>query len=179
MLETGTITGREIARNKDAERVTLLLQVTVSGPDDVQTCELQSFAGEDYQPPDGARVFVADVSSTYRVVVAVDDGIDPDPTIEQGERELYSSAAGERKARVRLLKDGTIRVNEGNGTAVEFARMKQAFDDLVSQVNSFITGTFNTHTHAVAGKTANATLPPAAAITADMSGAESGTVVIP
>ena len=178
MLETGTITGRDIAQNKDADRVTLLLQVTVSGPDDVQTCELQSFAGEDYQPPDGARVFVADVSSTYRVVVAVDDGIDPDPTIEQGERELYSSDGGERKARIRLRKDGTIRVNGGSGTAVEFARMKQAFDSLVLQVNTLVTA-FNAHTHAVAGAVANAPLPPAVSVTADMAAAESETVVIP
>jgi phage gp45-like len=178
MLETGTITGRAISQNKDAERPTVMLQVVVSGPDDVQSVELQSFAGEDYQPPDGSRVFIADVSDTFRVAIVVDDGIEPAADLEQGERELYSSDAGTREAMIRLRKDGTIRVNGGDGTAVEYARMKTAFDDLVTALNDVVTY-INSHTHAVAGTVANAPVPPLAPVSVDMSPAESATVVIP
>jgi hypothetical protein len=178
MIETGTITGREIATNKDSERPTRLLQVVVSGPDDVQTVELESFGGDDYQPPDGARVFIADVSSTFRIVVAVDDGVEPDPTIEKGEREIYSSDGGQRKAKFRLLKDGNIKLNDGTGTAVEFARLKAVVDSLVMQVNALVTS-FNTHTQEVIGVVAGVPLAPAVPVVLDMSPAESSSVVIP
>lgn len=178
MLETGTITGREIAQNKDAERRTLLLQVVVSGPDDVQTVELQSFGGDDYRPPDGARVFIADVSSTFRVAVAVDDDSEPVDDLEPGERELYSIDAGERKARVRLLRDGTIKFNNGDGAAVEHGRMSDAFAELVDAINQLVTW-MNSHTHAVAGTVANASVPPASRVRVSMADAKSETVVIP
>lgn len=162
MLETGTITGRAIALNKDATRPTTILQVVVSGPDDVQSVELQSFAGEDYQPPNGSRVFIADVSDTFRVALVVDDGIEPAADLSPGERELYSSAGGVRKAKIRLLADGTIKVNDGTDYAV-------AFNDLKTEFNKLNTA-FNTHTHVCAAPgVASATGLPQSAANIDLA----------
>jgi phage gp45-like len=186
MLEFGTITGREISQNNDASKKTTLLQVTVSEDEDVQTVELQSIAGEDFQPPDGSRVFFDEVSDTFAVALVVDDGVEPAADLEQGERELYSSDEGARKATIRLKKDGQIVVNGGGGTAIEFARMKEAFDQLKSDFDNLVTA-YNAHIH-VTTATVGATPTPGviapttstgAPSTADMTEAESGTVEVP
>lgn len=107
-LEIGTISGREIALNNDAEKPTTLLQSVVSEEEDVQTIELQNSSGVDIQPPDESRVFILNVSDSYKVAICVDDGIEPAADLEPGEQEIYSSLDGERVAKIRLKTDGTI-----------------------------------------------------------------------
>ena len=137
-FEIGTITGREIEKNLDSEKKTLLLQVLVADDNDGQTVELQNQSGEDVEPPNGSRVFILDISDSYRIVVAVDDGIEPDPSIEQGERETYSSDGGERKAKIRWKKDGQLVINDGGDTAVKFSELQAAFDKFLSDHNDLV-----------------------------------------
>lgn len=184
-METGTITGREITTNLDAEKKTLLLQVLVADENDGQTVELQNQSGEDVEPPDGSRVFIMDVSDSFRVVVAVDDGIEPDSSIEQGERETYSSDGGERKAKIRWKKDGQIVLNDGGDTAVKYSELKTAFDQLKSDFDDLVNA-YNAHIHittatiGVGGPGVIAPTTSAGAPTiADITPAESGTVNLP
>lgn len=76
---------------------------------------------------------------------------------------------------------GDVVLNEGSGTAVEYSRLKTAYDQLRSDLNTLI-GTYNTHVHSgVTTGTGSSGTPGSAAIpsTADMSGAESGTIKLP
>jgi hypothetical protein len=87
----------------------------------------------------------------YSVVVGGDDGTDPEE-LEPGEIEIYSSEDGERVARIRLEVGGNVVINQGEDFAVRFSKLKEGFDQLKSDLNTFI-GVFNGHVHAVSGST--------------------------
>jgi phage gp45-like len=179
-MEFGTITGSEISTNKDSDQKTLLLQVVASDDDDVQTVELHASSGEDTQPPSGSRVFYMEVSDSFSVGIVVDDGAEPADDIEPGEKEIYSIDGGSRKAKIRWKKNGQLILNDGGGTAIEFARMKSAFDQLRADHDALVT-TVNTLQLPVNLTTLLAGPPVAqsAPSSADMSSAESDTVNIP
>lgn len=130
MAEVGTITGREIGLNQDAEKKTILVQVIIADENDSQTVEVQNSACIDIQPPDSARAFVFDVSDSYRIAVAVDDGVEPEESLDAGEIEIYSIDSGSRAAKIRMKKDGDVIVNDGDKSAVRFQELKLAFDQL-------------------------------------------------
>jgi hypothetical protein len=77
---------------------------------------------------------------------------------------------------------GNCVINNGLETAVAFSRMKIAFDQLKADFNSFVTVKYNTHVHpgvTSGGASTSPTLSTGTASTADMSGAESPTVLLP
>jgi hypothetical protein len=136
-LYIGTVTGREIKQNRDGDHPVRLLQVEFA-TDDVQTVEqMSNEPGDDSSPPDGARVLVLQVSKAFKVVIAVDDEIDPE--VEPGERKIYSSENGAIKAFAYFKKDGVIELNGANDFAARFNELKNGFDALVDD--------FNAHTH--------------------------------
>lgn len=96
----GRVTGRTIEANRDSDGSKRMIQVEVSDPEDIQDAQQVTQAGEDSSPPDGSLVAIIDVSSAFRLVVAADDGITP--TVNPGEKEIYSSAAGEKLATLLL-----------------------------------------------------------------------------
>lgn len=87
-------------------------------------------------------------------------------------------AAGAGESTSSLILDaynGRITLNEGTGTAIEFARMKTAFDELTTKFNLHI-GKYNLHVHGLPGTPPTTLDTPT---TADMSLAESNKIKIP
>lgn len=134
-MEIGRIVGFVIDRNRDAETATLQLEIEISDDQDVQTVDLFSQAGEDYTPPKDSRVVTLALGEAFKVAVAVNDG--QEPQTEEGEREMYSLAGGERKAKIRLLTDGVVRINDGDDFAVRFSELKKTIDEIRADMNDF------------------------------------------
>lgn len=113
MIDIGTIRGSEVTTNKDGDDNVRLLQVEASNPDDLQTVEQIRGSGEDSNPQPGSRCIVLDIGKSYRVVVGVDDGVEP--TVSEGEKELYSyDDTLTKKAQITLSVDGAITINNDN-----------------------------------------------------------------
>lgn len=167
MINFGTITSVDIDTNKDGTDEVRLLTVEVY-EDDPVTVELRSTCGDDYLPAVGGICFFGDVSESYSVGISTDDGIAPDETIEQGERELYSYENGARKAKIRLKKDGDVVVNDGTDFAVKYNELKKAFDQLKADHDSHI----HTTTATVGASASVGVIAPPAASTANMAPAK-------
>ncbi len=106
MMREGKIKGSKVGKPLNASAgQARLLQVQI-GPQ-VQTVQLVPQAGEDVNPVADSLVVILE-SGAHRFGVATFDGITP--ACAPGERELYSSASGSKKARVKLKAGGTIYV---------------------------------------------------------------------
>jgi hypothetical protein len=170
-MPVGEVTNREVRPNRDGVDNKLLLTAVISDPNDKQTVELFTQSGQKYNPPDGAKLFVVESGKSWKIAVACDDGVAPNPDMAQGDSELYSIANGERKAKIYLAADGKIEfendnckiaidndgkieidfsselvVNSGTDNAVRFSDLKAGFDQLKTDLNAFIQK-YGPHTH--------------------------------
>jgi len=161
----GIITGREIGKNRDGDSDRLLLQVQMLD-EDVRTIELVSQAGEDVNPANGCRVFVANASNSYKVGIAVSDDLTPE--VDPGEKEIYSTddPATTKMARLKFDSAGNVVNNQGLNSAVSYAALNTALQLLVTAINA-----------ALATKLDGA--GAAGALVLDISLSESPTVKIP
>lgn len=181
-MPIGKVKNRAIKKNRDGSKNVLIIQTEVSDPDDLQSVELVTQAGEDYNPPDDSKLIVVELGPGFKVAVACDDGIEP--SAAEGERRLYSISGGSVAAIIHLKADGQIVLNGGAGTAVEYSRLKTAFDQLKSDFDALVTfingvpGVGHVHTDSVGGFT-TAMSGTASTTTADMTPAESDTVNVP
>ena len=172
MIRTGKITGRTITTNRDGTNLRVMLQVQMTNPADIQTVEYVSLPGQDENPINGSRVFILEVGDSYKIAIAVDDGVTP--AMATGEKRLYSvNDAGNIQAFINLLKTGIIEVNGAADFAVRFNALKTEFDKLKTEVNS------HTHLYTPGGGTPTTTAIPVPQITADISGAKVDEVKLP
>lgn len=178
-MKIGTVIKSEIRKNRDGVQNTVMLQVEMDDADDIQSVELMPHAGMDYRPLPGSKVFVVESGAAYRLAIASKDAVEPSSAV--GEQKMYSvDAAGLVRAMVHWMEDGQLVLNMGAGTAVEFKRLKTAFDQLK--------GDFDAHIHAYVSPSgpaltsvptlSNTGAPPAPSI-ADIDPAESPTVNVP
>lgn len=137
MVQVGKVKGSEITTNKDGTFNVRLLQVEITDPDDVQTIEQAIQVNDDTNPPLNSEVLVLSVSPAFKLAIVLNDGIEP--TMEPGERKIYSTENGAIKAFVNLLKTGIIEINGDADFAVRYNALQTAFDELKSA--------FNSHTH--------------------------------
>ena len=165
-VTTGIVTGREVQKNIDGTVEKLLLQVQITDPDDIQTVEQMTQSGEDTNPANGAKVVIVQNGVSYKMAIAVDDGIVP--TMNPGEKKLYSISSGAIQAFINLLANGDIELNGNAKSAVSFAELKTAFDQLKSD--------FDTHIHSGVTTGAGVSGVPTASTTADIDPAEVDTV---
>lgn len=179
-MSTGTVKGFEVGKNRDGTKDVILLQVAISDPDDIQTVELMTHAGDDTIPPDGSRVTIFDVGEAWKIAIASNDGIKS--TMKAGEKQIYSSANGIIKAFTKYLEDGNLELNGNTDNVTAFQDMKDAFDTLKSDLNKLVTN-FNAHTHSgiVSGPSNSGPISgsPGIPSTADMSSAKVPTVKVP
>ena len=166
LVSVGRVTGETIGPNKDGAKDVRLLQVEISGPDDVQTVELLTSGGEEINPPLNSLVLVVGVGGAWKFGIAIDDNIVP--SMDVGEKKLYSTAAGAIAAFINLLSTGIIELNGNADFAIRYGAMKTAFDLLLSDHNS--------HQHTETGGTTSAPITPSIA---DMSGAKVDEVKLP
>lgn len=176
-MEIGRVTSAEVGQNRDNDTKSLLLEIQISDADDIQTGELFSQSGEDYNPPKDSRVVTLSLGNAFKVAIAVNDGTEP--TTGEGERELYSVENGERKAKIRLQTDGVVMINDGSDFAVRFSELKAAYDELRDFVNDFITNTYNTHTQPISGGAAGVPAVPGIPTTATIDAAKVDSIKVP
>lgn len=126
----GTIKGKEIGKNRDGDSNVRLLSAEISSSEDVQTVELITNQGEDFNPEDEDVVLVISLTDAYKIGLVIDDQIAPDPSILNGEKEIYSKENGSKKAKIKLNKDGEVILNDGVDFAVSFNELKAQIDQL-------------------------------------------------
>jgi len=88
-IQLGTVTGYEYTTNRDSEREVVILQVSLSEDEDVQNIQLFCGHGETHIPPVDSVVVVVAITASYKIAIAVDDGLDP-TELDEGERLSYS-----------------------------------------------------------------------------------------
>lgn len=173
-MVTGLVKGSEIKKNRDADKKSLLLQVQITNPDDIQTIEAFLGSGEDFNPPDNSRIVYIAAGNAFKIAVAIDDGVEPAEDLEKGERELYSTDnGGGRKATHRLKKDSTHVFNGGEDYAVRFSELETAFNKFKDDFNKFA------NQYVPGGPTAVGLPPKVIPSTADIAPAKVEEILIP
>jgi phage gp45-like len=162
---TGIIRGYEIKKNRDSSQNVLMLQCEISGTGDNQSVEYMSHAGDDHIPPIGSIVTILSAGKSWKIAIASNDKINFNSNLSEGEKEIYSSAAGIKEAIITLLNTGNIEINGNSDFAVAFNDLKAGFDQLKSD--------FNTHVHASNG------VPPTILSTASIDGSKVSNVLLP
>lgn len=132
---TGTVTGREIKKNRDGDKNVLLLQCSMQENDDVQSIEWNGQPGEMSNPINGSEIIIDDVGESYKIGIACDDGIEP--TTDVGEKKYYSlDSGGAISAFINLLNTGIIELNGNGGNAVKYAELNTGLQNLVTQMQA-------------------------------------------
>jgi phage gp45-like len=160
----GTVTGFEIGINRDGTKNVLKLQVQITDTGDIQTVEYMSSAGDDTIPPVGSIVTILSAGSAWKIAIASQDNIAP--SMNEGERKIYSSSGGVIKAFINWLNGGNLELNGNGNSAVTFTALNTALQILVTAINA----TFATKLDG--GGTAGA-------VSLDISAAEENTVRLP
>lgn len=175
---TGTIKGFEVTTNRNSEQKVLMLQVEISGPDDIQSVEWYNPGGVQSVPMKGSKIQILQNGAGWKVAVSANDGIDFDESLNEGEKLIYS---GNQDSTIKMLADGTIEVNGKNDNAVRYLELKTAFDELKTDHNDLVTlvNGFLTHVHPGIGAPPSPPAIPETPSTADMSDSKVETVLLP
>lgn len=130
----GVVTGRRISKNRDGDKDVLILQVELITGEDTRSIEI--FSSSDFNPANGTRVYICNVSDSYQIAVATSDGLTPES--EPGEVEIYSTdnPVTSKQARIYLNKDGEIILNKGTKSAVNYVDLNTQLQLLVTAINS-------------------------------------------
>lgn len=183
-MKIGIVTGREIKKNRDGDKNVLMLQCTMEEKEDVQSVELITQAGDDTNPPNGSAVMILEAGESYKIGIAVDDGIVPE--VDEGDKKLYSIDAGVIKAFIKFLKNGDLELNGNADNAVRYSKLEEAFNQLKGDFDAFV-DKYNPHIHvttATIGASAtpgviSATTSQGVKTTADISDAKIDEVLMP
>lgn len=122
----GTVKGSIFQRQPESTDLSILLQVEIADSDDLQTVEFFARNGDQSIPVIDSRVAILNVGENYKIAIAADDGLPPDPLIRAGEKKFYSVSvtpgASEAapdivtvQAVIKLLETGEIRIQSTNG----------------------------------------------------------------
>lgn len=160
---TGIVRGYEVKKNRDGSQNVLMLQVEISGPDDNQSVEYMSHAGDDHIPPIGSVVTILTAGKSWKIAIASNDTIDFDSSLEEGDRKLYSK---DNASFIKILSDGTIELNGNADFAVSHTDLNTALSTFTTALNV-----------ALAAKLDGGGSSPGLSI--DISGAKVATVKLP
>lgn len=153
MTRIGTVTGRTVTRNRDSATDRLMLQVQLTNADDIQTVEYVPMPGTDANPINGTRVYIFEVSASYKIAIGAVPTVTP--SSDTGENFLLSTDdSGVVQALIKLLKTGIIEINGNADFAIRFNALDTALQSMLTALNADI---------AVAGGAGNTTLDISAA----------------
>ena len=172
MATIGTIKSVTVAKNGDGEKNVRLAEVEMTSEQDVQTVQIMSSL--DCSPLPGTKILILNASDAWPIGLILEDG--QTPIASDGERFLYAqSALGTIASSVKCKKTGEVVINDGEDYAVAFSKMKEAFDQLRSDLNDLVLK-FNTHPGHLPGRPVPAV--PAIPSLADMTGSKCSTVKV-
>ena len=143
------------------------------GNSDVQTAIESAPHGIDSVPfKDLVGVYAKTSSSGKTALIGY---LIKDRLADVGETRLFSTdEQGGLQTYIWLKNDATIEIGGGTDNMVRFSELETAFNQLKQDFNTFVTATYNTHTHisaAPASPTATP-LPVGTSSSADISGAK-------
>lgn len=183
-VEIGTVRASSVKANRDGAGTVRMLDVELSGPSDVQSCQLAMAANVDACPIDGDKVLVVRAGQAWPIAIPLEDGVTPDAA--SGCITIYSRKPdGSRSAVVTMTAAGEIQLNGSADWAVAYTDLKSAFDQLKSDVNSIVNfingvpGVGHVHTCPAGGGATTAMSGTASISSADMSGAKVSSVRLP
>ena len=140
-MQTGRVTGQEIKPNRDGGVDVRLLQVNLNTDQrpDIHTVQYFPMSGDDSPPQNGDRVIVLSIGQSFKIAIAVQDSVIP--SMPAGEKKSFSrDSAGDIAAFINFLAGGDLELNGNAYTAVRFAELQTAFDQLKSDYNSHVHG---------------------------------------
>lgn len=175
---TGIVRGYEIKKNRNGTKTILLLQVEISGPDDIQSVEYMSHAGDDHIPPEGTIVTILQAGRSWKIAIASSDDNNFTTGLSDGERKIFAPGG----AFIIWRDDGTLEVNGDADTAVAFADLVTALNNFKTSIDTAIAGAITGHTHPGVETGTSATGPGAGAapaVVVDISAAEVPSVKLP
>ena len=163
-MEFGTIESISVGQNLDSGENVRLARVNVIGEDTV-TVEMPFPEGDEFVPGIGDTVYYEEVDSGFLVARCIQTTQAVDPTLLEGERELFSRLAGMRSAKFRLKADGTLVMNDGTDFGVRFNALESALNDLIDDMNVFFAFVVaHSHTSAAPGSPTVGTAADATAV---------------
>jgi len=169
-MEIATILSISIGQGYRHGKQSVLLNCQLEDPEDIREVEYLFPSGMASLPTVGDQVIIVEISPEYLVAIATNSGTQT--VTKQGETSLYSNDGDTVKATLKLLKDGTISLNNGDSSAVKYEALKTEFDKLKTSVNDFI-GLYNSHVHASFTAVPSTLATPS---TADISNAKSESI---
>lgn len=143
-MAIGVIKGNQVGKNRDGDKTVRILQVELIEGEDVRSIEL--FTDSDFNPANGTRICIIDVSSSYQIGTCVSDGLTPE--VLPGEKEIYSTdnPVTTKKARAKFGTDGIITLNQGTDFAVRYSKLESEFNKLKTSFNDLL-AEYKLHTH--------------------------------
>jgi len=136
-MQIGIVTGSEIKKNKDGKNNVRMLQCTLTDPKDVQSVEWAPQPGDDSPPAIESAVFIVSVTESYKIAFAVDDKVTP--TMEPGEKKLYSVDGTTIKAFINFLQTGILEINGNADFAVRYNALNAILQQLAIDINANLT----------------------------------------
>jgi phage gp45-like len=108
-----------------------MLQVVVSGEEDVRQVELLTHHGNKYSPPNGSKVAIINIGRAWKTAVACDDKLAPD--VQPGERRSYSTDSGgaARVTEIYFKNDGTLVISANTKVTVEAPDIEATADNSI------------------------------------------------
>ena len=138
MVMLGTIKSSEIRNNRDSKKLVRIVSSEITGPDDIQSIELMTPMGEDFNPEAEDVVLIFRISEAYKMGLLIDDQVAPDFTILKGEKEFYSKLGSTKRAKLKLNLNSEVVFNDGINSAVQFEALKTKFDSLQAELRAHI-----------------------------------------
>lgn len=175
-LTTGTVVNQTIATFKGAGPFRIL-DVQLLGDNPAKVIWFGN-SGEDFAPYNGDQVIVFDLGGGFKIALKTNDQIDP--SVDEGEKEIYSHDGSSKKAYIKWKASGDVEVNGNSKSAVRYEDLATAFNTLKSDLNSFVS-IFNAHVHTTVTGLGAPTPPavPGTPSSADIAPSESSTVKLP
>jgi len=158
----GIVKDIKIEPNLSGDHDVSMLTIQVTEEDDTQTMQQVLFCGDQSGIVKESTAFIMEISEAFKVAIGFDDGIKPE--VDEGERKVYSQAAGAIKAFLHLKNSGAIdlhgddlidilsgagkdiNLNGDDDNAVRYSKYESQFNSLKDTVNDFITNHI-AHTH--------------------------------
>ncbi len=168
MIQIGTVQSVEFRKNKDGDANTVMLQVELSEPDDIQSVELFTQSGQEIIPENGDEVIIVSLTPSYRIAIAGNDQVIP--SMGNGERKIYSTNGGAISAFINFLNTGILELNGNSNFLVKFNELETAFNQLKSD--------FDTHVHSGVTTGPGTSAIPVSPSTADIGPAKSTDILI-
>jgi hypothetical protein len=133
LIRRGVVKGRVVGVYGNGTAPVLLLTTAISDPTDIHQVQFMSHSGIDANPADGSIATIVSLSRAWKVALGTDDGITPETNA--GEFEIYSSAAGAKKAQIRCTAAGKIAIQTQGASE----SLKSILDALITAIDGITT----------------------------------------